>query len=112
MQTISFNEYQRLSTRTANKDLSYKEKLSNYALGLAGESGEVCDYIKKALYHGHPLDVEFIKKELGDNLWYISQMAETVGLTLEEIAIANIEKLKKRYPDGFSAKNSLNRKED
>lgn len=112
MQSMTFNEYQQISTRTASQEQTYIEKLANYAMGLAGEGGEVCDYVKKVIFHKHPLDVDVIKKEIGDILWYASQLAETVGLTLGEIAIANIEKLKKRYPNGFSVENSLNRKED
>ncbi|WP_232329777.1 MULTISPECIES: nucleoside triphosphate pyrophosphohydrolase family protein [unclassified Sporosarcina] len=83
--------------------------LSNYAMGLSGEAGEVVDLLKKHVYHEHPLDREELAGELGDTLHYLSGLASMNGLTLEEIAIKNIEKLKKRYPNGFSKEDSLNR---
>lgn len=102
------NEYQKLSSRTFPNG-SIRDNLSNYALGLTGESGEVADAIKKTIYHGHQLDVDEIKKELGDVLHYVAGLADFLGLTLEEIAFGNIEKLKARYPNGFSEKDSINR---
>jgi len=110
--TQTLNEYQNLSKRTMNSDQTYKEELSNYGLGLGGESGEVCDLIKKSLYHGHKLDIEHLKKELGDVLFYLTAIATKEGLTLEEIANVNIEKLLKRYPNGFSQEKSINREEN
>ncbi|MBS4195354.1 nucleoside triphosphate pyrophosphohydrolase family protein [Lederbergia citri] len=104
---LTLNEYQRISTRSANP---HKHELINYGLGIAGEAGEVADLIKKSMFHGHNVDKDEIKKELGDVMWYLSQIARLAGLTLEEIAEANIEKLKKRYPDGFSTEASINRK--
>jgi len=107
----TLNEYQNLSKRTMNSDQTYKEELSNYGLGLGGECGEVCDLIKKSLYHGHKWDIEHLKKELGDVLFYLTAIATKEGLTLEEIANVNIEKLRVRYPDGFSQEKSINRNE-
>ncbi|QAA35234.1 nucleotide pyrophosphohydrolase [Clostridium manihotivorum] len=83
----------------------------NGALGLGGEAGEVQDYIKKVLFHGHKLDKEKLKEELGDVLWYIGYLAYIQGMTLEEIAIANIEKLLLRYPNGFNFKDSIMRRD-
>lgn len=105
---MRLNEYQTLSSRTFPKD-EFKDKLSNYALGLTGEAGEVADLIKKALYHGHKLDSVEIKKELGDVMHYVAGLAEFLGFTLEEIGFENIEKLKTRYPNGFSEEASRNR---
>ena len=104
----TFNEYQELSARTANP---HDNELANYGLGIAGEAGEVADLVKKSLFHGHKVDQENIKKELGDVLWYMTQLARLVGITLEDVAAANIAKLKERYPDGFSVEASINRKE-
>ena len=103
---MKMNEYQELSARTANK---HEEELLNYGLGLAGEAGEVADLIKKHRFHGHDLPKEEIRKELGDVLWYLSQLARLSELDLGEVAIFNIEKLKRRYPEGFSEKDSRNR---
>lgn len=111
---MKFNEYQQLAERTANMDhtngMTIRDyRLTNFGLGISGEAGEVTDHIKKIVFHGHKLDKDNIKKELGDVLWYVATLATTVGLDLEEIAVANIEKLMKRYPDGFSQEKSVNR---
>ncbi|MCL4349846.1 MAG: nucleoside triphosphate pyrophosphohydrolase family protein [Candidatus Thermoplasmatota archaeon] len=86
-------------------------KLMNWSMGLAGESGEVVDILKKILFHGHPIEKEKLLKELGDILWYLDAIASSLGSSLNEIAELNVEKLKKRYPDGFSEEKSINRKE-
>lgn len=103
---MELNEYQKHAERTANKK---HDSLSNYALGLTGEAGEVADIVKKHLHHEHPLDSEALLGELGDVLFYLANMARINGYTLEAVADYNINKLKERYPDGFSAERSLNR---
>lgn len=105
---MNLNDYQLMASRTAAK---HDGELANYGLGIAGEAGEVADLIKKSVFHGHNIDKAEIKKELGDVLWYVSQLARLAGLSLEEVATANIEKLYKRYPDGFSKEKSINREE-
>lgn len=103
---MNLNEYQKLAGRTANlKD----EALTNFALGVAGEAGEVADLVKKHVFHGHPLDREEMIKELGDVLWYVSQLAAWMGIELNEVARKNIEKLMLRYPNGFSKEASQER---
>jgi NTP pyrophosphatase (non-canonical NTP hydrolase) len=72
------------------------------ALGLAGEVGEVVELIKKDRFQAQPLDREKLCLELGDVLWYLTNMAAGFGLTLEQIASANREKLRRRYPDSFT----------
>ena len=104
-------EYSNKAIATVNKDLDWKQRVTNAALGLAGESGEVSDEVKKSFFQGHELSVEKIKKELGDILWYLNLMADCIGVDLEEIAQANIDKLYSRYKDGnFSPEQSVNRK--
>ena len=105
---MDMNEYQKLAMRTANTR-SGQLGLSVTALGLCGESGEVADIVKKHIDQGHALNIEKYKEELGDVLWYLAHAAETVGATLDEIAELNIEKLRKRYPTGFSVERSVNR---
>ena len=105
------NQYQELAMRTNRDDASKHDNLINGCLGLAGESGEVCDYIKKHIFQGHEFEIDHIIEELGDCMWYIALMATAVGTTMEEIMERNIEKLKKRYPDGFSIMDSINRTE-
>lgn|SRR5690625_3993800 len=106
---MNLNEYQTLSRRTLPKD-NYFSNLSNYGMGLSGEAGEVTDELKKFLYHGHKLDIEKVKGELGDVLHYVAGIATMLELDLSDIAKYNIEKLKKRYPIGFSKERSINRK--
>lgn len=76
--------------------------LCNWALGLAGESGEAVELIKKHCFHGKPLDLEELTKELGDVLWYVAALCNTLGLSLSGVMTANIKKLEQRYPEGFT----------
>lgn len=127
---MTIKEYQELAMRTNDglcnsrllgKGLTYttdrKEnrvnpgELINGALGLTGEAGEVSDIIKKYIFHRHDLEIEEIVKELGDVCWYVALLSYAIGVPLEEILETNIEKLKKRYPEGFSEENSINRTE-
>jgi NTP pyrophosphatase (non-canonical NTP hydrolase) len=110
-QGIEMNEYQRAAAGSARHDLSVTDELATWGLGIAGEAGEVADLIKKRIGHGHPLDKERLKKELGDVLWYVSALATWAGMTLEDVAQANLDKLRARYPEGFSIERSLNRSE-
>ncbi len=86
-------------------------ELLNGALGLTGEAGEVADMVKKHIFHGHDLTPEDIIKELGDVCWYLALMCTAIGVSLEEVMSKNIEKLEKRYPEGFSESASINRTE-
>ena len=105
------NEFQRRSKRTLNTNLTMEDQLVNYCLGVAGEAGEVADIIKKAIYHGHILSPEKIVEELGDVLFYVAAIASTLHINLDEIAEKNVEKLLRRYPEGFSQKASRERAE-
>lgn len=105
---MNFNEYQKLAQRTANENHDI-EKIMNGCFGLAGESGECCDVLKKYLFQGHKLDEEHLIEELGDVLWYCAELATGLEISLDEVAERNILKLKKRYPNGFEAERSRNR---
>lgn len=105
------NKYQELAQRTSNRQLTQVEHLINGALGLCGEAGEVADSIKKAYMQGHGIDRAHIAEELGDLCWYIAETAVAIGYDLESIMNMNIEKLRRRYPDGFSAERSIHREE-
>lgn len=105
---MNLNEYQRLSRRTLPKKNRF-DNLSNYSMGLCGESGEVADELKKVIYHGHDLDVEKIAKELGDVMHYVAGIATFLELDLSDIAQGNLDKLSERYPNGFSEEDSINR---
>ena len=108
---MNFQEYQSLAARTLDKERGTETTLVNMSMGLAGESGETVDYLKKVLFHGHEFNVEKLASELGDVLWYISSICTVLNIELEELAEYNIEKLIKRYPEGFSEQDSINRKE-
>lgn len=107
---LDFGTYQRGAQRTAST-VDALDKLVNGALGLAGEGGEVADLIKKHLFQGHELDREKLVDELGDVLWYIAELAAGLGVTLDEIARHNIDKLWRRYPAGFDSVRSRERNE-
>jgi NTP pyrophosphatase (non-canonical NTP hydrolase) len=84
-------------------------QLAVLGLGVAGEAGEVADYLKKVIGHGHELDVDVLAKELGDVLWYVARIADEVDLLLSDVATRNLQKLAARYPNGFSTQASINR---
>ncbi|MFA5125875.1 MAG: nucleoside triphosphate pyrophosphohydrolase family protein [archaeon] len=97
---MDFKDYQEKSKKTDLRVVINDSKLAYYALGLADESGEVAGKIKKLYrdYNGE-LTEEYkkeIAKEIGDVMWYMSQLCSNLGLTLEEVAEMNIEKLYNR----------------
>ena len=106
---MTINEYQTLAMQTLNPELSAKDVLINGVMGLCGESGEAIDIVKKWLAQGHELDREKLAKELGDIAWYLAETAYALDIPLEDILQANIEKLAKRYPEGFDSSRSINR---
>lgn len=108
---MEFNEYQQLAQRTANQSLDHNTRLLIAALGL-GESGEVQNIIKKHIGHGHDLDKEDVCDELGDILWYVVEVASVLNMSIDDIATHNIDKLRKRYPDGFSEERSIHRDDE
>ena len=109
---MTLNEYQALAQRTADitgNDLH--KKLLNGCMGMCGEAGECIDALKKHMMQGHELDRDAIIKELGDVLWYVAEAATALEVSLDEVGQRNIDKLRKRYPAGFSAERSINRVE-
>lgn len=107
---MTINGYQNAALRTA-PDLPWRDLTLNGVLGLCGESGECADMVKKAMFQGHTLDKEHLAKELGDVAWYLSITAFAIGYDLEEVLQMNVDKLRKRYPDGFDTERSQNREE-
>lgn len=111
---MQFNEYQDKVEGFMNPSTleTFEGRLLNATLGLAGETGEVCDSIKKWAFHGHELDMDALKKEVGDILFYVAETASAIGITLEDAAIMNVEKLTKRYPNGFNVEDSKAKKDE
>ncbi|GGI41968.1 nucleoside triphosphate pyrophosphohydrolase family protein [Mammaliicoccus stepanovicii] len=109
---MELNEYQQLARRTMGPINDEPiQSLINGALGLTGESGEVADIVKKHVFQGHDLNKEDLIDELGDVMWYIASCASALDINLEDVGFRNIEKLQKRYPDGFKEEDSKNRKD-
>lgn len=104
---MKVNEYQALAMTTLNPALNRRDVLINSVMGLCGESGEAIDIVKKWMAQGHELDKAHLAKELGDIAWYLAEAATALDMPLEDIFAANIEKLKKRYPEGFETERSL-----
>ena len=104
------NIYQVLAARTINPELT-KIQLEHHALhGMVSEIGEVHGIYQK-VYQGHELEDEHLKKEIGDLLWFIAEYCTVKGWPLSGVMQLNIDKLKARFPEGFEADKSLNRKE-
>lgn len=106
---MTINEYQKLAMTTLNPELDRRDVLINSVMGLCGESGEAIDIVKKWLAQGHELDKAHLAEELGDIAWYLAEAATALELPLETVLQANIDKLKRRYPDGFDTQKSIER---
>ena len=107
---MNINEYQELALTTCNKNLDKKDILINGVMGLCGEAGEAIDIVKKHLAQGHELNKEHLIEELGDVAWYLAETAYALEVDLDDVFQRNIDKLKKRYPNGFEQQRSINRK--
>lgn len=103
------NEYQKEALRTAGEH-NPLDLLLNGVMGLAGESGECVDMVKKMLFQQHDLDREHLAKELGDVAWYLAVAAHAIDYPLEDVLLMNVEKLRNRYPNGFDSERSRNRR--
>lgn len=107
-------QYQKLAARTLidrpDFEIPDEEIMAVWdVIGLVGEAGEVADLIKKGVFHQHGLDKKKIFEELGDVLWYVAALCTTLGLDLASVMDANVEKLKRRYPNGYSSDDSQKR---
>ena len=107
----TFTAYEKEAVRTAPPAETPTDMLLLGALGVAGESGEYADLIKKQLYHGHAPDREKALDELGDILWYVAYAARSWMSDLGDVAYRNTMKLRRRYPDQFSSERSIHRVE-
>lgn len=131
---MTINEYQRQALRTEAPEGVYMDsgdvlrafllsrgqitpdeitsimRLLEGLMGVNGEAGEAVDILKKVLFQGHKLNREHIALELGDICWYLALAADAIGYPLEEIMAMNLEKLRRRYPDGFAVNRSIKRK--
>jgi NTP pyrophosphatase (non-canonical NTP hydrolase) len=104
-----FDSYQTATQRTAPTDWLKTERMCNAILGLCGEAGELANKYKKMQFHGHDFDHAVLIDEAGDCLWYISELCSAMNVPLSDCAYENIQKLKRRYPEGFTQEASRNR---
>lgn len=107
-------EYQELAARTLldepGFDVSARYMMILWnVMGLAGETGEVVEHIKKGILHQHGIDRDKLAIELGDVMWYVAALCTKLELSLDEVMAQNIEKLRARYPDGFTSSDSVKR---
>jgi NTP pyrophosphatase (non-canonical NTP hydrolase) len=96
-----FDAYQLEVRRTSIDGLSTRDEILLGAIGLCGESGEVAELVKKHAFHGDKLDRTSLITEMGDVLWYLAHLANALDISLDDVAAGNMEKLRRRYPDGF-----------
>lgn len=104
------NEYQKLAARTISFEMGHNAVETHALHGMVGEIGEIHSLYQK-YYQGHGFVDAHAKKELGDLLWFIAEYCTARGWKLEDVMQLNIDKLKARYPEGFSAERSLHRRE-
>ena len=108
---MTMTDYQSLASRTINKGLSCYEILMHALHEIASECGEIHGHFQK-VHQGHPLDENALMLEVGDLLWGIAELCTVNSWELAGVAQANIDKLLRRYPDGFSPDRSVNREEE
>ena len=99
---MEFDDYQKAAKRTLYGN---EQVLTNCALGSAGETGQVVDLVKNYTFRGKNLDRQELIHEMGDVLWYLSQVAEWANIPFDEVAQTNIKELNKRYPHGYENQN-------
>ena len=108
---MKLNEYQELAGRTINHNLSREQVLNHSLMEMGAELGEIYSIYQK-VHQGHKIKVDDLKEEVGDLMWGLAEFCTVNQWWMSEIAERNIEKLKKRYPDGFDPERSLHREED
>lgn len=87
-----------------------KTTTTHCLFGILTEAGELTDIFKRKQFYGKEIEISHVKEEVGDILWYLSNLSITYGFTLEEAMVKNERKLRVRYPDKFTKKLALNRR--
>ena len=105
---MTFDEYQIAARRTQNKELPLWAKREHAKMGIVSEVGEIMGLFQKT-YQGHTFDESALKLEIGDCFWFLLELCDCFGWTGDEVAQANIDKLKVRYPERFTPEQSINR---
>lgn len=108
MKPMTLKDYQTKCLRTFNKKDLLTDML-HMSLGMVTEASEIADVMKKHIAYGREIDIVNIKEELGDLLWFIMGMCETINLDVEDVMQTNINKLAVRYPEKYTDELALNR---
>lgn len=107
---MEVKEYQELVKRTARLgEVAPIESMKNFSMGLCSEAGELIGMLKQHFYQGHDFNEANFVEEIGDCLWYLANLCNLTEYTLEDCMTGNINKLQKRYPDGFTPQDSIAR---
>ena len=109
--SVDMWEYQYDAMRTKANYENQLEQITCAVMGIAGESGELVELLKKHRYQGHPLDLDELRNEAGDILWYLALLCDGMDTEMGQVAEENIEKLEERYPKGFDYQKSRYRGE-
>lgn len=109
---MDIDAYQALARRTVNPALDANARLLDAAAGLSEEAGELLGAVRKHLFQQRPLDRQAVTSELGDTLWCLSTVATSLGISLGDVAHENLEKLRRRYPEGFTPDAALQRADE
>lgn len=107
---LGANEYQQMAARTINQELNTVQKVQHARDGITSENGEIAGLFQKT-YQGHMLDASHLRSEVGDLLWFVAELCTAMNWRMADVMRMNIEKLKKRYPDGFDEEKSKHRAE-
>ena len=107
---MDFNDYQIEARRTQRRDLPLWAMREHALFGLSSEVGEVLGMHQK-VHQGHPMDETALRLECGDVLWFVAELCDVYGWNMDDVARANIEKLRNRYHDRFTVEESVNRVE-
>lgn len=108
MERMNFHEYQVLARRTQNTSITEFQRKMHALHGMSSEVGEIHGIFQK-VYQGHTVDYDELIKEMGDLMWFMCELCDCIGIELEDVCRLNIEKLKKRYPEGFDEEKSRSR---
>jgi len=103
--TTNLREYQKICETTAKEFETKEKEILTWGLGIAGEAGDIAGCIKKTYAHGND-QIKGIRENVGDTLWYAAMICNFYSWDLQEILDENVEKLRKRYPEGFTTENA------
>lgn len=107
---MNINMYQTLAARTINPKNTPEGNIHHALFGMCAEVGEIQSIYQKS-FQGHEMNDDDIAEELGDLLWFCAEYCTARGWDMEQICVKNIEKLRARYPKGFSEERSIHREQ-